>query len=76
MNTTNFRHLVRTPKKAEESGKSWGKIPSIAWNQLQSGVEAVFCPQAIFLFTEAVYLSIFNQPKYPKPPKGVLPKHL
>jgi len=74
MNVTEFRHLVRTPKKAEESGKSWGRIPSTAWNQLHSDVAAVFCPQAIFLFTEAVYRTIFNEPKYPKPPKGVLPE--
>ena len=76
MNQQDWHKTVLNPKNKKETAQSWGKVPNTTWNAFSKEIEHVFCPQAVFLFVESVYLAIYNEEKYPKPPKGVLPKHL
>jgi len=76
MNTRDWRTIVLSPRKGEGSKESWGRIPQASWDVLAHTVEHVFKQETVYLFIEALYLAIYNQAKYPKPPKGVLPKHL
>jgi len=55
---------------------SWGKITKEAWNKMTTEVQRVFSLEAQFLFTEAVYFAVLQAPKYDRPPKGILLKHL
>lgn len=36
----------------------------------------VLYPQTVVLVLEAIYMKILEPEKYPRPPKGILPKHL